>query len=114
MPEPNITCTTSASSIVAGVTAAFRLIKFGSNVIGNTYSGEATDPKWTGMSWSREQLIEAVKCEYYDQFPADCEFTFIEDGMTPLEATLAADDHLPTRKHKAPDSLKKGKRRWYD
>jgi hypothetical protein len=73
----------------------------------NTYIGEATDPKWSGMNWSREQLIEAVKYEYYDQFPANYEFTFIKEGMTPLEATMAADDHLPTRKRKAPDSPKK-------
>jgi hypothetical protein len=73
----------------------------------NTYTGAATNPQWSGMKWSREQLIEAVKYEYVDSFPENCAFTFIKDGMTPLESIMAADDHLPTRKRKAPDSPKK-------
>jgi hypothetical protein len=55
-----------------------------------TYTGEEASPKWNGMKWSRDLLIEAVRYKYPKAFPMNHDFDFIVGGMTPLQAKKAA------------------------
>ena len=54
------------------------------------FTGEETSPKWNGMQWSRDLLIEAVRYEFPGKFPMNHNFDFIVGDMTPLEAIKAA------------------------
>ena len=74
----------------------------------HTYTGEPTSPEWNGMKWKREELIGAVKYAYPNDFPEPVpnpKFDFVVDGMTPLQAVLAAQGK--TREVKIPGSPKK-------
>jgi hypothetical protein len=70
-----------------------------------TYTGKATAPMWNNMKWSRDELVQAVRYHFSQQFDQDDKFDFIVEEMTPLQAVMAADDS--TRSWKVPDSLKK-------
>lgn len=57
------------------------------------YNGDdKTSPTWKEEPWDRERLIEAVRYEFNGEksFGDECTFDFIVDGMTPLQANIAA------------------------
>ena len=74
----------------------------------NTYTGKKTAPEWNRMEWSRDQLIEAIRYTFPDDFPENHKFEFIADPMTPLQAIMAA--QKMTRAVKIPGSLTRKKR----
>jgi len=70
--------------------------------------------KWKETPWTRQQLIgairydlrsEDIKDNYRDEY-----FSFLSDGMTPLQAVKVMRSRLRRSKEK-PDSPKKKKRR---
>jgi hypothetical protein len=72
----------------------------------NTFTGPATSPKWLGMEWSRELLIELTKWH----FP-ECEeekMKFIKDGMSPGE--VKKEVQLSFRKVEKPQSPRRKSR----
>jgi hypothetical protein len=79
------------------------------------YTGtDLTKPVWTLSRWSRTLLVEAIKYEYHKQLGDKDEnddfFSFVEEGMTPLQVSMGAKAAFAAAAdHEKPSSPKRRK-----
>lgn len=74
------------------------------------YEGSKMSPEWNEEEWPRELLIEAIRYEYPGDFESDEACTFIEEGMSPMQASQLAGVEIRrrgVRKIEAPESPRK-------
>ena len=73
------------------------------------FTGDKQSPTWNNTPWTRDLLVGAVRYENPGEFEQDEQCSFIEDGMTPLEASQRAIQELRRRSEtgEAPSSPRK-------
>ena len=76
------------------------------------FTGDKQSPIWNNTPWTRGLLMGAIRYENPGEFEEDEQCTFIEEGMTPLEASQRAIQELRRRNvtGEAPTSPRKVKR----
>ena len=73
------------------------------------FTGDKESPIWNNTPWTRDLLVGAIRYENPGEFEEDEQCIFVEQGMTPLEASQRAMQELRRRNvtGEAPSSPRK-------